>query len=211
MLKKKNLGFPFSYGDIPVNDGNRLSDGVLIVVKTKKFQNICSAIATIVFFFRPGASSVEVANAIPPEAGEHIAQAANAAVESGQAANVAAGVGDTYKAAGFATGMEGARMAADPVGAAVPARPPVQNMPLSLPGRPDGPGKPPLPEQPPIYFPLGRPQTPLGRTTNTVFFVGSVGWICLNAYWGNPVAIAGCTGMLVTFFARAIGVKIGHS
>jgi hypothetical protein len=73
---------------------------------------------------------------------------------------------------------------------------PLQSKPAP-PGLPGGPGGPPLPGQPPIYMPLGRPITPQARTANSIFFAGSIGWICLNEYWGSPIALVGCTSMVM--------------
>ena len=103
--------------------------------------------------------------------------------------------------------MEGARMAA---GAALMGNgggPPVQALPVAQ-GLPGGPT---LPVKPPIYVPLARPETAVARGANTFLFMGSIGWVCLNAYWGNPVVIAGCTVIAATWFARVLGVNISQS
>lgn len=197
MRKENNLGFPFSYGDIPSNEGNRVSDVVseqfVVIVTSKKFKNICSAFLSLAIAC---GSRLQVANAIPPEAGEHIAKAADAAVNAGEAATLTAET----------TGRVAAGVAnkAAPVGIAG-AQKPVLNMPITagMPGSPGGPG------MPPIYMPLGRPVTPGSRIANTVFYGGSLLCICVNAYWGNPVAIAGCSVMVLTWFGTILGVNFG--
>ena len=85
---------------------------------------------------------------------------------------------------------------------------PVPGVQPNRPGLPGAPGGPPKPGQPPIYMPLGRPVTPTARTLNTVAFTGSFAWVCLNAYWGNPVAIAGCSVMVIAWFANLLGIHI---
>lgn len=197
MIEKKNFGFPIHYGDTPSNEGDRLSDKVITVVQTKKFQNICSGLLSAVLFL---GSQTQVSNAIPPEAGEHIANAADAAVNAGQAADLTPGIGGRF-AAGVANAPGSVPLGNQNL-------PPVRNLPVAGgPGLPGYPGGPPAPGNPPVYMPLGRPMTPASRTANSVLFTGSLAWICVNAYWGNPVAIAGCSVMAATWFATILGIS----
>jgi hypothetical protein len=39
MVKERSLCYPISYGDRPSDDNNRLSDRVVPMVKSKKFQD----------------------------------------------------------------------------------------------------------------------------------------------------------------------------
>lgn len=84
---------------------------------------------------------------------------------------------------------------------------PVKDMSVAA-GLPGGPGGPLSPGQPPVCLPLPRPCTPATRGANTVIFAGSFAWICVNAYWGNPVAIAGCSAMFIGWVANALGIRI---
>ena len=202
MIKKKKLGFPIYYGDTPLNEGRRLSDKVLVVIQTERFQNICSGLFSAVLIL---GSHGQVSNAIPPEVGEQIAEAAEAAVNAGQAADLVPKIdGRVAAAAANAPGLQ-------PL---IPQNPvPVANLPQApgLPGDPGDPGGPPLPGHPLIYMPLGRPITPVCRTANTILFTGSFACICVNAYWGNPVAIAGCTVMVISWFGKVLGISLSFT
>lgn len=196
MIEEKNFGFPIHYGDTPSNEGDRLSDNVLAVTQTKRFQNICSALFSAVLVL---GGQAQVSNAIPAEAGEHIANAADAAVNAGQVGDLAPNIGGRV-AAGVANapgsvplGNQNAMLVKD-----IPAGVP------SLPGNAAGP---PAPGQPPVYMPLPRPVTPVARTANSLLFTSSLVWICVNAYWGNPVALAGCSVMVATWFANVLGIS----
>lgn len=194
---KKTFGFPIHYGDTPSNNGDRLSDKVITVIQTKKFQNICSTLFSCMLVI---GSQAQVSNAVPPEAGEHLANAADAAVNAGQAADLAPNIDG--RIAGGVANAPGPRPLTNQNNI------PVKDLPA--PGLPGGAGGPPLPGQPPIYMPLARPVTPVARTTNSLMFTGSFAWICINAYWGNPVALAGCSVMVVTWFANVLGVTFGR-
>jgi hypothetical protein len=199
MIEKKFFGFPFHYGDTPSNEGDRLSDKVVTVVQTKKFQNICSALFSAVLVL---GGQARVSNAIPPEAGEHIANAADAAVNAGQVADLAPNIGG--RVAG------GVANAAGPLPLANQNPVPVKDLPIAkAPGLPGYAGGPPVPGPPPVYMPLGRPITPVARTTNSILFTSSLAWICVNAYWGNPVALAGCSVMVAAWFGNVLGVSFG--
>lgn len=196
--KNNSLGFPISYRDNPVNDGNRFSDKFLIVTQSKKFQDISSALFSIIFIV---GQQPRVANAIPVEAGECVADLADTVVNGGQAGPL---VPDVGRAAAAAANQP----------APGPLKPLGQgnNLPTApvygTPGTPPGPGGPPKPGQPPIYIPLGRPHTSLARGANSFYFTASIVGICLNAYWGNPVVLAGCGSMIVTWMWHALGINI---
>lgn len=191
MIKKKTFGFPIHYGDMASNEGDRLSDQVITLMQTKKFQNICSALFSGMLLI---GSQAQVSNAIPPDAAEHLANAADAAVNAGQVGNLAPKIDG--------------RIAGSVANAPGP-RPLTNQNPIPAPGISGGPGGPPLPGQPPVYMPLARPVSPVARTTNSVLFTGSLAWICVNAYWGNPVAVIGCTAMVGAWLANVLGITIG--
>ena len=189
MIQKRNLGFPIHYVDMPSNEGNRLSDKVITMVRTKKFRNICSALLSAMLIIgRQG-------HAIPPEAGEHIANAADAAVNAGQVADLALNI----------EGRVVGNMANAPDRLPLPKRNPIP----PAPRLPDYPRGLPAPGQPPAYMPWGLPITPVARTTNTILFTGSLAWICVNAYWGSPIGLAGCSIMFATWFANVLASSLG--
>lgn len=57
-----------------------------------------------------------------------------------------------------------------------------------------------------FYFP-GKPKAMGPRTTNTVAFTAALGVICLNAVWGESVAVVMCTTGLTTM-AYKLGKEI---
>lgn len=212
LSKQKKLGFPVDYGDSPLGDEDRLSVSVVKGMQSKRSRDIVSGICSFILI---AGVHVRPTNAIPPESIEYIAQAA-AEVASEMPKGIPPTIGGT--AAGRAAGALGP--APIPVIPGIPvAAPTVPNFTYTngVPGTggpgtpfgPGGPGGPPSPGQPPILIGIPRPSTTLTRSGNTFLFAGSIGWVCLNAYWGNPVAIAGCTTMIGTWFFTAIGVKLG--
>lgn len=190
--QKHNFGYPISYGDDTEEGGKRPSDHFVAMVKTRKFSDICSGIISLVFII-----GSQPAHAIPPEAGEHVANLADAAVKAGEATPIKA---DTCgRIAGHA-----ANACNGPVGVPIGELTPANLQGPGMPGQvmPGGPGK------PPIFLPIPRPETPGARMANTVGFTGALGYICLNAYWGNPMAVLGCTVMLTQWFLQTLGVGI---
>ena len=67
-MVKKELGFPFSYGDRPGDDDNRLSHKFVGMVCSDKFKDMCMGVVTIVVTVGQLGAPV---HAIPPEAGGH--------------------------------------------------------------------------------------------------------------------------------------------
>lgn len=177
----ENSHFPFTYGDDVRNDGQRLSDYVVNKLSDKKTQN---HLVNIVIALVALGSQAAPVNAIPPEYGE-------------AAANVAQEVGQDVPPLGGVVGK-------------VNPQPPIPNDVgqagrVNLNTRGAGPningpnlgqnGMPHKPIQPAWRLP-GPPMSPVGQYVNTVFLIGSVGWICLNASWGNPVFAYGCVGIV---------------
>ena len=204
MLSNKNkLGFPVDYGDSPLDNEDRLSVSVVKVIKSKRFGDTLSGLFSVILIL---GSNARPTNAIPVEAGECIAQAAAEA-----ASEIPQGVPATL--GGTAAGRAAGTPAPAPLPTVVPdvgghnpfGRTGLPGTPLG----PGGPGGPPGPGQPPVFMGIPRPATPLLRSGNTMVFAGSIGWVCLNAYWGNPVAIAGCTTMVGVWFLSVLGIKIG--
>jgi hypothetical protein len=199
---KSKLGFPVDYGDSPLDNEDRLSVRVVEGIKSKRFWGILSGLFSVILIIGSNARST---NAISLEAGESIAQAAAEA-----ASEMPQGVPTTL--GGTAAGRAAGASAPAPL----PAAPDVgchnrfgrAGLPGAL-GTPGGPGGPPSPGQPPVMIGIPRPATPILRTGNTLVFAGSIGWICLNAYWGNTVAIIGFSAMVGGWFLSVLGVKLG--
>ena len=172
--------YPFTYGDESA-DEVKLSIYVVEFMKTKKFQNYITAVFVALLTL---GSYVQPSSAIPPEYGE-------------AAANLAQEVGQNVPPLG------------DVVGNVNPQLPlPNNGAQVGQAGRVDlntGPninqpnfgqnGMPHKPIEPAWRIP-GPPTSPAGQYANTLLLLGSVGWICLNASWGNPVFAYGCVGIV---------------
>jgi hypothetical protein len=63
------------------------------------------------------------------------------------------------------------------------------------------------PTNPPSFYIPDKPQLVGPRAINTVAFTTSLGVICLNAAWGEPIAIAMCTTGLMGV-AYKLGTKV---
>ena len=173
------VGYPITYGDKNV-DEVMLSDYVVELMKTKKFQNHMTA---VFFAFLALGSYAQPSSAIPVEYGE---AAANLAQEAGQTVPP---LGDVV---GNVNPQPPIPNNAGQVGQAgrVNLNPgPNMNQPNI------GNGMPHKPIQPAWRLP-GPPMSPGGQYANTFLLLGSVGWICLNASWGNPVFAYGCVGIV---------------
>ena len=177
--RQNKLGFPVDYGDTPVDDESQLSVIVVKGIKSKWFRDVLSGVCSIILIVGSNARPVNAIplDGIPVEAGACIAQAAAEAASEMPKAVPAAVVGTAALAPGPA---------------------PLENVPGAL-GHQSF-TKIGAPGQPPIFIGLPRPVTTPARIGNTIAFGGSVGWICINAYWGNPAAIAGCSVMVATWF-----------
>jgi len=170
--------YPFTYGD---ENADEVSTYVVELMKTKKFQNY---ITTLFFALLTLGSYAQPSSAIPLEYGE-------------AAANVAQEVGQNAPPLGDVVGN-------------VNPQPPISNNAAQFgqAGRVNfnpGPninqpnfGQNGMPQQPiqPAWRIPGPPVTPFGQYTNTLLLIGSIGWVCLNASWGNPVFAYGCVGIV---------------
>lgn len=173
--------FPFTYGDDATNDGHRLSDYVVNKLSEKKTQNYLGSMVIAVLALGSQAAPV---NAIPPEYGE---AAANIAQEVGEGVpplgDVVGKVNPIPNNAAHVGQGQGGRVNMNQRGAG-----PNMNQPNF--GMPHNPIKVPAWKLP------GPPMNPSGQYVNTFLLLGSVGWICLNASWGNPVFAYGCVGIV---------------
>lgn len=173
--------FPYTYGDLIEDDGVRLSDHVVNVAKSERFKNhlvsVAGALVTIGFYAAP-------VSAIPPEYGEAVNDLVN------NMDQVVPPLGNPEGVAGIAAN-----------GMNVGQRNPVPNNlgQIGQAGRVNL-NNPHIPPVKPIKVPAWRlppsPVTPAGQYANTILLVGSIGWICLNGAWGNPIFMTGCVGIL---------------
>lgn len=182
-MTKTNLNekphFPYTYGDLIEANETRVSNHVINLVQNEKFQNHCisvaSALVTLSFYATP-------ASAIPPEYGE----AVNGIVNNMDPVVPPVGAGTIN-----------AQQNVLPKGVGEPGRVNLYGQNGHLPINGQNPiGVPQKPIQPPACKLPGPPLSSAGQYTNTVFLIGSVGWICLNASWGNPVFAYGCVGIV---------------
>lgn len=176
--------FPFTYGDDILNDGQRLSDSVVNKLSDKKTLNYLGSVAIAVFALGSQAAPVK---AIPPEYGEAANEILNQAVPGVEPA-----LPDLGQIAGNAN-FNGRNM---------PAHNPIPNN-LNAVGQGGRVG---LhnqqnlgnlnPQHPAAWRLPGPPMSTTGQYINTAAIIGSVGWICLNASWGNPILAYGCIGVV---------------
>ena len=182
---KKNFNetphFPYTYGELLENDGKRVSDRIVNLVKNKKFQSCVVSVLSTIFTL---GSYARPASAIPIEYGE----AANQVLQN-------ANQGQAVPELGNAAVQQAQQM--------IPPNPiPEQLQQVGQAGRVNFNPPPPPPIQPgqPVKVPAWRipppPVTAMGQYANTAVLIGAVGWICLNGAWGNPIFMAGCIGVI---------------
>ena len=188
-FNKKPL-FPLTYGDQVENDDVRLSNYVVALMKSKKFQNYTTA---LFFALLSLGSYAQPSSAIPAEYGEAANEMLNQVAQGAEQV-----VPDLGQVAGNVN-LNGANV------------PPHNPIPNNLNGVGQGGrvgfqnqqnfngqqnfGNPNPPHTPAWRLP-GPPMTPTGQYINTAAIIGSVGWICLNASWGNPILAYGCIGVV---------------
>lgn len=195
----KKPHFPLTYGDQSA-DEPRLSDDVVELLKNKKFQShmmsVLAAFVTIISY----APDVQ---AIPAEYGEAVNEALNQAGQAGAAGGVPAGppigkitgqvpVGNQNGCLSAMPTEQQRLLAGQQTGQAVPGI-------LGQGGQ--------APTNPPSFFIPPKPLASGPRVINTVAFGGSMLIICLNAMWGEPVAIVMCSAGLVNL-AYQVGTEI---
>lgn len=176
--------FPLTYGDKVENDDTRLSNSVVKVANNKRVQSYLGALAAA--FFTLGSYAQPIA-AIPPEYGDAASQiidnanigqevpplgeiCAHAEVGNIGNANQAANLHNPIPNAAGQVGQAG-RVNFHPQNVRTPIKVPAWRLP-------------------------GPPMSTSGQYINTVAIIGSVGWICLNASWGNPILAYGCIGVV---------------
>ena len=226
-FNKKPL-FPWTYGDQVENDDVRLSNYVVALMKTEKFQSYATA---LFFALLTLGSYAQPSSAIPADYGEAANELLNQAAQNGAAAGGAPVAPPIGKIEGHVPRLEEAGrcfvpampleqqqlLAAQQMGqlGAMPPGGPV--MPPGGPVMPPGgPVMPPGgPANPPSFYIPPKPRSTCSRAINTVLFTSAMGVVCINAAWGEPVAILMCsTGLcgvayklgkeVVLFLARNI-------
>ena len=180
-LNNKPL-YPFTYGDLILDDEERLSNFIVEITKNKKVQNVASVI------FWTTLTLGGQANAMPPEAGEYVA-------------NVAAGAEQNPpplgEIAGSATAAANPNLAAhNPIqGVTIPQQQHYANL------------NPPIQNKPVKYNFPGPPQTVVGQRINTGASLMALAFICLQGYWGDPVFMWGCAGMVIRFLLKTGNIE----
>ena len=175
----QKANYPISYGD-NTDDKIMVSDRVVELTKNQRFRNHMSAVGVACLAI---ATTAKPSAAIPPEYGEAVNEALNQAGQAAAAAGAAPPVGP----------VEGIKN--------LPVNNPVPQVPPIVPVRPVNPPAFYLPPLPP------KPLLPVSRGANTALFGGAIGVICLNAFWGEPIAILMCaTGL--TGIALQIGREV---
>ena len=193
------VGYPFSYGEIiSENENNkRFSCHVLSLLKNKRFQRHCSSVVWAGVFLilnAPGASASDMPGAeyekIMNQAAEQnpggVPQPPLQPQPQAQLNNPEA----PYILKAMPIEMQQKIAAQHPNG---------MYNPVAVPG-PEGLA----PTTPPSFYIPGKPRDIGPRALNTVMFGTSLGIICLNALWGEPVAIVMCTTGLTTMTIKIV-------
>ena len=193
--------FPYTYGDTVTNEGQRLSDQVVRICSNEKVQQTASCIFFTALFL---GSTTEAANAIPPEAGDF---AAGAAAGNECIPRIPDGIG-TGAIGG--TGANARNFAGRAANQNINMHNPMQNI-HNIP-RPGQAGQGPRidvgPGNPAVRYRFpGPPATPAGQAINTGISISALAFICLQGYWGDPVFVWGCGGMVLRFLFQMGGVK----
>ena len=184
------VGYPITYGHKNV-DEVMLSDYVVELMKTKRFQ---SHVTAIFFALMALGSYAPPSSAIPPEYGEAANEILNQAAQNGAAGGVPAApiIGQIQGQVPMAQGNPQCVISAMPIEQQrlIAAQ--------QMGGMPKGPaiiqrG----PTNPPSFYIPDKPGSVGARAVNTVAFTTALGIICLNAAWGEPVAILMCSSGLV--------------
>lgn len=184
------VGYPITYGDKNV-DEVMLSDYVVELMKTKRFQ---SHVTAMFFALLALGSYAQPSLAIPPEYGEAANEILNQAAQNGAAGGVPAAppIGPIQGQVPMVQGNPQC---------VIPAMPIEQQRLIAaqqMGGMPKGPAiNQRGPTNLPSFYIPDKPGSVGTRAVNTVAFTTALGVICLNAAWGEPVAILMCSTGLV--------------
>ena len=171
------IGYPITYGAIisEDEDSKRFSNHVVSVLKNKRFQSHCTSVASAVVFLALNASSASASD-MPGSGYEEFLKAnggQNGPLPNQQPHILHAMPADMQQ-----------RLAAQQAGGLC--------RPVPTPG-PGGSG----PASPPSFYIPDKPAKVGPRAMNTIAFTASLGVICLNAVWGEPVAVIMCSSGLM--------------
>jgi len=186
--------FPLTYGD-KNSDKVMLSDYVVSAAKSKRVQK--HLVAVVVALFTLGTYS-RSASAIPADYGEAANEMLNQAAQNGAAAgNVPAvpPIGQIKGQVPLALENQRCTISAMPIEQQhlIAAQQAGQMGPMPGPGI----GGPNGPTNPPAFYIPGKPKAVGPRAANSIAFTTALGIICLNASWGEPVAILMCSSGLI--------------
>jgi hypothetical protein len=196
----EKANYPFRYGDKNADKG-MLSDYAVELMKTKRFQNHLTAIfftlLTLGSYLRPSA-------VIPTEYGEAANEALNQAAQNGGVPAVPP-IGPIQGQLPVAQKNQPYLLHAMPIEQQRLIAAQQAGQIGGMAGIPEGPviGQRGPTNTPSFYIP-GKPRSVGPRAINTVAFSTALGIICLNAGWGEPVAIMMCSYGLV-----GIAYKLG--
>lgn len=197
--------FPFTYGDEVGNDDKKLSTYIVHKLKEKRVKSYIGAVAIALLTL---GSQARPANAIPPEYGEAASEMLNQAAQNGA---VAGGVPEVPPIGKIQGQVPVAQRNPQYIIGAMP----IEQQHLiaaqqagqigAMPGMPKGATMGQAgPTGPPSFYIPNKPVLPATRAINTVAFTSALGVICLNAAWGEPVAILMCGSGLM-----GIAYKLG--
>ena len=196
----KKPHFPFTYGDDVKNDGRRLSDYVANKLSEKKTRNYIVAVTMASIALGSQAAPV---NGIPPEYGEAANEIVNQAAQNGAAGGgvpTVPPIGDIH---GHIPNIP--KQNPGTTRCYLPAMPIEQQQIIAAQqaGKIGGMSKARPTDPPSFYFP-DKPGSMRGRALNTAMFTTAMGVVCLNAFWGEPVAVLMCSSGLI-----GVSYKIG--
>ena len=191
MINSKKPMFPITYGDIQVDSDLRISDKVVEVLENKRFQRHMTSVAGAIVYLAIATS----AKAVPPEVGEAANEMLNQVTQNGATGGVPA-----MPPIGQIQGQVPLPQANPQV--FIPAMPiEQQHLIAAQQAGKIGAGaiNSPIvqPTNPPSFYIPDKPKLVVPRAVNTVAFTTALGVICLNAAWGEPVAILMCSSGLV--------------
>ena len=180
-IKKSN--FPYTYGDFEKTNEKKLSDPIIAVARDERVQNYIAAVSFAIYILGANAAPV---GAIPPEAGEF-------------AAGIAGSANQQIPPVGKAKGS----LNLDPKVKSINGPGNIKE-PYTFYGSQYNYGTPPgpvtgAPKKLVNYVLPGPPQSPTGQKINTFLALASVGYVCLQGFWGNPIFFWGCAGMVGRF------------
>ena len=200
------IGYPITYGD-DTSHRKMLRNSIVNAAKNKRVQKYLASVVLAVLTI---SSYAQPSSAIPPEYAEAANEILNQAAQNGAVAGGAPAIlpaGQIQGTVPVAQGNSQCFIPAMPIEqqnliAAQQAMGPALGNPAGGPG--PGAGN---PSGPPSFYLPPKPKAVVPRAVNTVAFTTALGIICLNAVWGEPVAVVMCTTGL-TSVAYKLGKEI---